>query len=206
MYRILIVDDERIERRGIRFLLRKIGVEMEVMEASNGKEAFEYLQKQEVDILFTDVKMPFMDGLELIQNVVPNHPHMKTVIFSGYSEFEYVKHALTLGVKNYILKPVDPKEFEKTVSQIMRELEQEQLQKQLKEKESNFMNEHILYSLVNGTPVDSILKKVEGLTEFSFLSEFGLLFLIEFSEDFFGKLGIDFPKMLKNKFNGILPI
>ena len=51
MYRILIVDDERIERRGIRFLLRKIGVEMEVMEASNGKEAFEYLQKQEVDIL-----------------------------------------------------------------------------------------------------------------------------------------------------------
>ena len=110
---------------------------MEVMEASNGKEAFEYLQKQEVDILFTDVKMPFMDGLELIQNVVPNHPHMKTVIFSGYSEFEYVKHALTLGVKNYILKPVDPKEFEKTVSQIMRELEQEQLQKQLKEKESN---------------------------------------------------------------------
>ncbi len=199
MYRILIVDDERIERRGIRFLLRKIGVEMEVMEASNGKEALECLQKQEVDILFTDVKMPFMDGLELIQNVVPNHPHMKTVIFSGYSEFEYVKHALTMGVKNYILKPVDPKEFEKTVSQIMRELEQEQLQKQLKEKESNFMKEHILYSLVNGTPVDSILKKVEGLTEFRFLSEFGLLFLIEFSEDFFGKMGIDFPKMLKKQ-------
>ena len=199
MYRILIVDDERIERRGIRFLLRKIGVEMEVAEAANGKEALEYLDEHEVDILFTDVKMPFMDGLELIQQVMPTHKKLKAVIFSGYSEFEYAKHALKLGVKNYILKPVDPKEFEKTVTEIMEDLEQEQLQQQLREKESNFMKEHILYSLVNGMSLEATIQKVDGLTEFGFLNEFGYVFLIEFSEDFFGKMGIDFPEMLKKQ-------
>ena len=70
MYRILIVDDERIERNGIRFLLKKLNMEFDIDEAVNGLDALEKIRQQDYDILLTDVKMPFMDGIELIDNVV----------------------------------------------------------------------------------------------------------------------------------------
>ena len=69
MYRILIVDDERIERNGIRFLLKKLNMEFDIDEAVNGLDALEKIRQEDYDILLTDVKMPFMDGIELIDNV-----------------------------------------------------------------------------------------------------------------------------------------
>ena len=66
MYRILIVDDERIERNGIRFLLKKLNMEFDIDEAVNGLDALEKMRQENYDILLTDVKMPFMDGIELI--------------------------------------------------------------------------------------------------------------------------------------------
>ena len=78
-----------------------------------------------IDILLTDVKMPFMDGIELIKNVVQNNLSLKTVIFSGYNEFEYAKLAVKLGVKDYILKPVDPAEFSSTITGVINELDEE---------------------------------------------------------------------------------
>ena len=67
MYRILIADDEKIERAGIRFLLDQMGQEFEIFEAVNGKEALEWLEQNQADILITDVKMPFMNGIELLE-------------------------------------------------------------------------------------------------------------------------------------------
>ena len=128
MYRILVVDDERIERNGIKMLLKRFfskEMQMEIFEAANGKAALEFLEKQPIDILITDVKMPFMDGIELIQTVAPKRREMKIAIFSGYSEFEYAKIAMQYGVKNYILKPVDPKEFQNTILSMTEELEKE---------------------------------------------------------------------------------
>lgn len=122
MYKILIVDDEKIERRGIKSLLKKLNIELEIHETSNGKEALEYLLENEIDILFTDIKMPFMDGIELIENVKNNNLDIKIVIFSGYEEFEYAKFATKMGVQDYILKPVNPKEFEATVLKIINNL------------------------------------------------------------------------------------
>ena len=63
MYRILIVDDEKIERNGIKFLLKKMNISLEILEASNGKAALEVLEKEHIDILLTDIKMPFMDEI-----------------------------------------------------------------------------------------------------------------------------------------------
>ena len=67
MYQVLIVDDERIERNGIKLLLKQLQLPIEIAEASNGKEALEYLRENKADILLTDVKMPFMDGIHLIE-------------------------------------------------------------------------------------------------------------------------------------------
>ena len=84
--KILLVDDERTEREGIRFLIEKFQFELEVAEAANGKLAMEYLQKyQDVDILLTDVKMPYMDGLQLAKYAKENRPDVIIIIFSAYS-------------------------------------------------------------------------------------------------------------------------
>lgn len=130
MYNILIVDDERIERNGIIMLLKRLSINAGIVEAANGKEAYEYLcsdEAEHIDILLTDVKMPFMDGITLIKKLNEDNIKLKTIIFSGYNEFEYAKLAVKLGVKDYILKPVDPVEFENTINHYSEELGAQQL-------------------------------------------------------------------------------
>ena len=127
MYRVLIVDDEKIERKGITFLLKQMDVECNIIESVNGQAALEYLAENKTDILLTDVKMPHMDGIELIRQIKERNinPGMKIVIISGYNDFEYAKLAVKLGVSDYLLKPVDPKEFELTMKKIVDELDNE---------------------------------------------------------------------------------
>ena len=108
MYKILIVDDEAIERRCISFILENSKYSLEIEEAENGQKAYERLQEKEFDILFSDVKMPFMDGLELAEKAVHLYSDIRVIIFSGFSEFEYARTAIRIGCVNYILKPVNP--------------------------------------------------------------------------------------------------
>lgn len=199
MYSILIVDDEKIERRGIKFLLKQIGVKLEIYEASNGKEALEFLQKNNVDILFTDIKMPFMDGIQLINEVKKNNMKNKIVIFSGYEEFEYAKFAAKMGVLNYILKPVDPKEFEETILRIIKDINKENEEKNRKIKNIDFMKEHILYSLVNGMKYEELMHKTKNIMDLDFLKSYNRMFLIEFNCDFFGESEVDFEKFIHEK-------
>lgn len=114
--KILLVDDERTEREGIRFLIEKFQFELEVAEAANGKLAMEYLQKyQDVDILLTDVKMPYMDGLQLAKYAKENRPDVIIIIFSAYSEFDYAKKACEVSAVNYLLKPIEVEEFKQVM-------------------------------------------------------------------------------------------
>lgn len=77
-------------------------------DASNGEDAWEDIQATNVDILVTDIKMPFMDGLELSRLVRANRPEIKIIILSGYDDFAYAKQALSLGATEYLLKPLKP--------------------------------------------------------------------------------------------------
>ena len=192
MYRILIVDDERIERNGIRFLLKKLNMEFDIDEAVNGLDALEKIRQADYDILLTDVKMPFMDGIELIDNVVNEKKKMRCVIFSGCNEFDYAKRAIRLGVVDYILKPVDPKEFKETLEKVVDELEAAKASDELKSKSMEFLYEHALYMLVNGEDIDSIRKEYNGL-ELNF-AKFRRILLVEFNHDFFGRRDVDFKK------------
>ena len=122
MYTILIVDDEKIERNGMKFLLKREAEEFQILEASNGREALGILEKQKADILLTDIKMPYMSGLELARQVSEKHPAMKMIMFSGYSDFSYAQSAIRYGVSDYILKPVDPGEFSRTIQKAVGEI------------------------------------------------------------------------------------
>ncbi len=120
MYKLLVVDDEPIHRRELANLIRALRDNYDVSEADNGKAALEILSGcDDFNILVTDVKMPLMDGLELIEAMGERIDRLKVVVLSGYDYFDYAKRALKLGACDYILKPVD----EEAVHSMLRRVE-----------------------------------------------------------------------------------
>ncbi|MCI8959415.1 MAG: response regulator [Lachnospiraceae bacterium] len=180
-YRLMIADDEDQERMGIRFLLKRCGFAFELMEAVDGRDALEKLEHFPADILLTDVKMPFLDGIGLATEVRKRWPELPLVFFSGYDDFEYVRRALSLQAVDYILKPVDPAEFEKTMGRVM-----EYLQREEEEGPGSrqFQRSYLLLRLINGMPVD---QSAQGTEESRFTRDYTRLILMEFETDFFGK-------------------
>lgn len=124
--KVLITDDEIQIRKGLRL---KVDWEEEgfqlVEEASNGLEALEILQTQDIDIVITDMRMPIMDGVELAKRCHQEFPHVKVIVLSGYSDFDYVRNSLQQGVKDYLLKPVAPDELVEALRKIRKEIEEE---------------------------------------------------------------------------------
>lgn len=201
MYQILVVDDERIERNGIKMLLRHMQLPCEIAEAANGRDALEYLKDHTADILLTDVKMPFMDGIQLIEECKKDdrNEDMKCVIFSGCSEFDYARKAVRLGVSDYILKPVDPSEFKETITRVIQELEAERAEKNMKKKSMQQMREHALYQIVNGVNVAEVLEKSGGVLTKSDVDCFCRILMLETDDDFFGKNGVDLQERILAK-------
>lgn len=108
MVRVLLVDDEPYIRQGLRVLVdwELYGYEV-VGEAQNGKEALRFLEKQRVDLMFVDVRMPGMSGIELVEEIQQQISRdIKFVILTGYADFTYAKQAIGLQVREYMLKPV----------------------------------------------------------------------------------------------------
>ena len=106
MYRILLVDDEILVRDAIRENIDWKAMDCELVgDCDNGKAAAEFVQTHPVDIVLTDILMPYMDGMELSHFLHDNYPDIVIVIFSGFGEFEYAKKAIQYDVSEYMLKP-----------------------------------------------------------------------------------------------------
>ena len=196
--KILLVDDERTEREGIRFLIEKFQFELEVAEAANGKLAMEYLQKyQDVDILLTDVKMPYMDGLQLAKYAKENRPDVIIIIFSAYSEFDYAKKACEVSAVNYLLKPIEVEEFKQVMEHVIALCRQK---KQWKEQKENLLvadKKLLLYRLFNTK--ESVTEIVEKLQEYKInLENKYICFVsIETRNNYFELCEEEFEKILK---------
>jgi two-component system response regulator YesN len=115
MLSLLLVEDEKLEREGIRFLLDKYGFHFQVQEAENGEQALAAIRTNPVDILLTDIEMPFLNGLELAKKVRVEFPKTQIIIYSAYSDFNYAVDAISVNVIHYILKPIDPQEFKSVI-------------------------------------------------------------------------------------------
>ena len=199
MYRMMIVDDEDQERFGIQYLLKKTGIEFQYIEAENGMEALEKLKENTVDILLTDVKMPFLDGLELAKIVRERFPKMQIIFFSGYDDFTYVKQALSIQAVDYILKPVNPSEFQKVITLVVERVEKD---KTMHQHTQQFHQVYALTRLLNKIPYEK-LKSEYPENELQFLEYYRRILLLEFEEDFFGKEVEDIQD-LKEKLNDIV--
>ena len=159
MIKILIADDEFVERDGIIFLINKFSFELDIKECSDGEEALNYIKENTVDILFTDVKMPFLDGLQLSKKAREIYPNLKIVIFSGFGEFEYAKRAIDIGVSDYILKPINPKEFKETMEKVINDVNEEKKENKNNELRQFREKEYILLKIINGSSIDDLKEK-----------------------------------------------
>lgn len=184
MYQILIVDDESIEREVVRFLFKEYKFPLEISEAANGKEALELLSRQRFDILFTDIRMPFLDGFELASKALELYPDIQIIFFSGYDEFSYVKKALSLHVVNYILKPVDSDELKATITNVLNQIREKEESSKKQKATLDFSQNHILYQLVNRTHIKQ-LETLYPALDLSFLYRCCRLLLIQLEHDYF---------------------
>ena len=125
-YTILLVDDEE---EVIQAIIRKINWEelgfSVVGYADNGIKALEMIEESQPDVVMTDIKMPYMDGMELCSHIRREYPAMKIVLFTGFDEFEYAKEAVHLEVEEYILKPVNSVELINIFTKLKIKLDQE---------------------------------------------------------------------------------
>lgn len=124
MYQMMIIDDEPIVRAGIRQLIPWSNYNFEVCaEGVDGKDGLKKLLEYSPDLVLVDVKMPGMNGLELIKEAKKQDFEGKFIILTGYSDFEFAKTAVSLGVRAYLLKPIDEDELRENVEEVLAELE-----------------------------------------------------------------------------------
>lgn len=128
--RIVIVEDEVRIREGIKKLLLKLDSSHEVVgEAEDGRQGLGIIIHEEPDLIITDVRMPFMDGLEMLDEAYRRNMKSKAIVLSAYSEFEYARTAIKLGVTEYLLKPIVVNDFTQAVDNVKQHIQKDKMQK-----------------------------------------------------------------------------
>ena len=126
LYSVLMVDDEQ---EVIEVIMRKLNWEELGFRicgsAGNGAEALEMAEEMQPDVVMTDIKMPYMDGLELTRRLKSFDPDMRIIIFSGFDEFEYAKDAIRAGAEEYLLKPIDSAEIRRVFEKVRQQLDED---------------------------------------------------------------------------------
>ena len=173
MFKVIIADDEGLIRRGIISMLkRNIPDEMEFYEAGTGNAALELVHEINPALIITDIRMPGLSGLDLIEELRRSHQKTSVIIISGYEDFKYAQKAIALGVKKYVTKPVNKPEFIELVNQ---ELQNQKKRLLFQEKEfhkklaSNAMEkelrERLLLQLMNAKDAQEAQDAMKHLKE-----------------------------------------
>ncbi len=130
MYQVFVVEDELLIRQSIRNVIENMSGPYTLCgEASDGEMALSMMQDLMPDIVLTDIRMPFLDGFELIRHAKAMMPWLKIVIISGYGDFEFAQKAISLGVDQYLLKPIRPPELTRAIEEMGRRIEADKQQR-----------------------------------------------------------------------------
>ena len=147
LLKVFLVEDETVIREGLRdrmpwdqFGYRFVG------EAADGEMALPLIRKTMPDVLITDIKMPFMDGLSLSKIISKEFPKMKIIIISGYDDFEYARQAIEVGVDQYLLKPVTKMKLKNVLLELKEKIEQDQEQEDYRTQFQNEIQEYEQFS------------------------------------------------------------
>lgn len=151
--KMVVADDEREEREGIRYLIQKYGYPFTVYEAKNGKEALALYEKVQPEVVLTDIKMPVMDGVELASKIRLQNADTKIIIFSAYSDFEYVRQAVIVNAVDYLLKPIELPEFARLMDKVTAEVQQEAKRREKESQDARAQRDNVLYKIFTGAPI-----------------------------------------------------
>lgn len=202
MFKILVADDEDVIRKGIIVILkRELGGDICYLEAENGIEALKLYKEHLPQIVITDIRMPFCDGLNLIKNIKETGYSPTIIIISGYADFEYAKSAIKLGVKEYVLKPVKKPELVSLVDGYVKSLTHERQkidEKFVRENENKKVTENVkqklLKDLLDSSDTEIAKKYLEELYDLDvrFNENLMLCALIQYQVNEENKEYIDF--------------
>ena len=166
-HNILIVDDEQLIRQGLRARIEYLGIDVdEIFEAENGLMALRLQEEHPIDVVITDIRMPDMDGLELIQEMQKKNNQIKFVVLSGYAEFSYAETAIRLGVKAYLLKPVSNDDLTAAFDKAYKEMEQTasvrqevQMKKRMDREKQVYQQEKALNALFSSQEAGAVTRE-----------------------------------------------
>lgn len=145
MLKVFLVEDEFVVREGIKNNIDWASNGYEFCgEASDGELAFPMIQKTKPDIVITDIRMPFMDGLELSKLIKKELPQIEIIILTGHEEFEYAKEAIKIGIAEYLLKPINGEELLSEVNRVALKIEEHRKEREIREKYIKEMEENSL--------------------------------------------------------------
>lgn len=179
--KLIIVEDERIIREGlVSFEWDTIRVEV-VAAFDNGLSALEFLKENAVDIALVDMRMPIMDGIELIKCIRKECFQISIVCLSGYSDYEYLRECMQLGVKDYLLKPTKKQELFLTISRLVKEKEQDDIKSQ---------------NYVIAKALEYIEQNYEHPIKLTDVAEYVCLSTVYFSRVFKQRMGVGFVEYL----------
>ena len=170
MYQVFVVEDELLIRQSIRNVIENMpGPYALCGEASDGEMALSMMQDLMPDIVLTDIRMPFLDGFELIRHAKAMMPWLKIVIISGYGDFEFAQKAISLGVDQYLLKPIRPPELMKAIEDMARRIEADKQQRTSAQGYDNNEVQHALRQhfmqqlLYGGLHTSTLLERAHAL-------------------------------------------
>ena len=197
MLKIFLAEDEVIVRETIKRMIpwENLGFEL-VGEAADGEMALPLLIRQQPDLLITDIKMPFMDGLTLARLAKKEVPGLKVVILSGYDDFNYAKQAINIGVEDYLLKPITKNALIERLTEIRSRYEDEKTQREYYEKFHREMQAYeknssrdFFEALVSGSlDMMEVYKRAEKLGLDIVAESYNILiFTMNCNEDFSGQ-------------------
>ena len=171
-YKLLIVEDEKEKATGIAYLTGKYNPECRpVLLAHDGREGYEKATAEQPDIIVTDIRMPEMDGLEMIRELKKAGCSAEFIVLSGYAEFSYAKKAIELGVRDFITKPVDEKELSETITRVCGEIATRRKTQDSLGKLNDDMRNYALRDFLTGG-TDSRYKVGEFLKEMRVLENY----------------------------------
>lgn len=204
MIKVFLVEDEIVIREGIKKNIdwQSEGFEF-AGEASDGELAYPLILNVKPDILITDIKMPFMDGLELSRLVKKELPDIKILVLSGYNEFEYAKEAIGIGITDYLVKPISSEKLLLTVKKVAKTIEEERQQKQFllayqKEQEEGELlrRQNFFGRLVSGKfPVSGLLHEAKELGMDLGAAQYNIVLFQVFTEEKEGNYSDDINRL-----------
>jgi len=166
MRKVLIVDDEKYIRAGLKSMIQRANTQFnKFVECKNGREALAYIMRDKFDLVITDIRMPQMDGLELMREIQQINYSVPIVILSGYDDFQYAVEAIKYGARAYILKPVDRMELYNVLKKVELELiEREDMEKKnryIDKFRQNQLHYVFLNDYLSSAEINEILENLE---------------------------------------------